>query len=113
MGKIRCAIADVPQTILADILQRHLERSLDVEFIQRIDKKENIKHHLCGEDVDVVITSFDLEEIPQVCNNLLDEFSDVVVGLVADGRRTCIYIDDIAPKKLTELIRVLVAEKQK
>ena len=113
MESIRCVIEDISNIMLADIVHRISEQNLNVEFLQNIHDN-NLSTLVREHAVDVVVTGFDNKDIPMVCNQLLEEFHDVaIVGLIEDGRRMCIYIDDAGPRELIELIQSAVEEKRK
>jgi len=108
MKKIRGVIAGVSHIILSDILRRVAEQNLNMELINNIDDGD-ITSQVKRLDVDVVMTSFDSTELPKVCNDLLEEMPDVaVVGLVKDGRRLCICVDDVGPREIIDLIEMAV-----
>ena len=113
MKKIRCVIAGVSHIMLADIMNHIAEQNLNIELINNIEEGELLSH-VQQLDINVVMTSFDTTELPKACNDLLEEVSDVaVVGLVDDGRKLCICINDAGPAELIELIQTAVQGKLK
>ena len=112
MENFRCVIADIAHFMLADIVQRITEQHLKVEYFNNIEDG-TISALVQQNDVDVVLTSFESLELPKFCNDLLEECSDIaVVGLVEDGRRICICVDDAGPHELIELIRAVIQDKK-
>lgn len=113
MKKIRCVIAGVSHIMLADIMQRIAEQNLNIELINDVEA-EDLSSHVQQLGINVVMTSFDATELPKACNELLEEVPDVaVVGLVEDGRKLCICINDAGPAELIELIQTAVQGKWK
>ncbi len=73
-----------------------------VGHAKRTELKEAIVRHRAN----VVILGLDLDELPGVCTDLLDEFPDtLVVGMADDGRRAAIHVDNIGPGELLESIQ--------
>ena len=113
MNKIRCAFAGVSHAMLADIIHRLAGRNSDIELINNVEER-NLPSNIKQLGVNVVMTSLNSNELPEVCNELLEEVPDVaVVGIVEDGRRFCICVDDVGSTGLFELIRAAVEGKWK
>ena len=73
-----------------------------VGHAERTELKEAIVRHRAN----VVILGLDLDELPEVCPKVLDEFPDtLVVAMAADGRRAAIHVDNIGPGELLETIQ--------
>ena len=74
-----------------------------VGHAKRTELKEAIVRHRAN----VVILGLDLDEFPDVCTDLLDEFPDtLVVAMAADGRRAAVHVDNIGPGELLEMIQL-------
>lgn len=111
MNKIRCVVAGVSHIMLADIMHRIAEQDLNIEFVNSIGE-EDLSLHIKQLGIDAVITSFDATGFPTSHIELLDQVSDVaVVGLVDDGRKLCVCVDDAGPAEIIGLIRAAVEGK--
>lgn len=107
MSQIRCLLAGKRPGVLADIVEQVMRNHLDVEIIERADEQENVLQLARQQNFNVTIIDFSPSDIPALCHDLLNEHpSMVIAGLVGDGKRLCILVDDPAPAELTEMIRV-------
>lgn len=113
MTQIRCLMAGMRSGVLADIVQQLLRNHLEVKLMNRVRDRQKVlplvrKHHY-----NVVMLNFEPDEIPDICHQLLEEHPDMVVaGMVEDGKRLCILVDDPDPHELTEMIRLAVDGSQ-
>ena len=108
MAHLRCLIADIPQLVLADIVQRVAEENEDVEVVDRLTGVDNLAEEIKKQAIDVLILGMKKNRLPQVCNEVLDTISNLlVVGLVDDGRRTAIYVDDVGSNEIMKIISIL------
>lgn len=113
MSQIRCLLAGMRSGVLADIVEHLVQNHLDVEVMERVMDRDRVipmvrKHHY-----NLVMLDFEPDEIPDICHQLLEENPTMVVaGMVEDGRRLCILIDDPGPHELTEMIRLAVDGSQ-
>lgn len=108
MAHLRCLIADIPQLVLADIVQRVAEENEDVEVVDRVTGIDNLSEVVRKQAIDVLILGMKNNMLPQVCNDVMDTISDLlVVGLVDDGRRAAIYVDDVGGNEIVKIIRIL------
>lgn len=113
MENIRCLIADIPQLLLADIVEKIIEERPGVEVMYRSDN-ENALHTQMREGlIDVVIHSMADHDMSLIIKELLKTSSHTIsVGVIDDGRRVCICMRDIGPDEFIELIR-LAAKNRK
>lgn len=112
MTQIRCLLAGTRPRVLSEIVEQVIKNHLDVEMIERVAELNEVMPLARGSDFNVVVLDFGEDEIPKLCNDLLDEQPSLVIaGLVGDGKRLCILIDDPGPAKLTEMIRIAVKTK--
>ncbi len=108
MENLRCLIADIPQLMLADIVHRVAEANEDIEVIDRLTNIDDIPKVIKQQSIDVLILGIKNIVLPQVCSDVLDRDSNIlVVGLVDDGRRAAVYIDDIGGNEIIKIIRTL------
>lgn len=112
MTQIRCLLTGTRPGVLADIVEQVMKNHLDVEMIERANSQEEVLPLVKKYDFNVVIVDIPSSGIPEHCHELLDEHpSMVIAGLVGDGKRLCILVDDPGPVELTEMIRVAVNRK--
>lgn len=106
MDNIRCLIADIPQILLADIVQGITESRSGFDVVKRVENKNNLPQIVREHKIDVVILEIKASRFSNECNEILDSKPElVIVGLVKDGRRAAILIDNIGKKELIKLIR--------
>ncbi len=102
---MRVLLAGIPAGVLLEIVERDTEKRPNMQVVghaKRTELKEAIVRHRAN----VVILGLDLDELPGVCTDLLDEFPDtLVVGMADDGRRAAIHVDNIGPGELLETIQ--------
>ena len=108
MEPLRCLIADIPQVMLGDILQRFAEESEHIEVVDRIADVGELPGILNSRPIDVVILGMEKFKFPPVCSDMLKQFSNLLfVGLVDDGRMAAIYLNNISGHEVTGLINIL------
>ncbi len=97
----RILVADLP-TILREIVTRIAAlRHIQVSSVH--PRRSRLRRQLRREPADVVVLGLAETEVPEVCSQILDEFpGTTVVGLVADGRWTSFYVDDLGPDELLD-----------
>lgn len=108
METIHCLIADIPQVVLADIVQRITEENQNIEVVNRVPNIEDVPAILSRQDIDVLILGMKSNTSPQTYKDILNKFSDLlIVGLVDDGRLAAIYMDDVGSNEIVKIIRTL------
>lgn len=108
METLHCLIADIPQIVLADIVQRITEENHNIEVVKRVPNIEDVPAILNGQDIDVLILGMKSNTLPQAYKDILNNFSDLlIVGLVDDGRQAAIYMDDVGSNEIVKIIRTL------
>ncbi len=108
MQPINCLISNIPQALLVDIVCRIAEENHCVKVVDRIADSAELPAIMQSRAIDVLIIGMDEFAIPQVCEDLLKQFSDLlVVGLINDGRKAAVYINDIRGQEISDIIRVL------
>ena len=108
METLHCLIADIPQIVLADIVQRITEENHNIEVVKRVPKIEDVPAILSRQDIDVLILGMKSNIYPRACRDILKNYSDLlIVGLVDDGRRAAIYMDDVGSNEIVKIIRTL------
>ena len=106
MENIRCLIADIPQVVLADIVQRIAQSRLGIEVVGRIDNKEHFSQMVHERNVDVVVFGAESDFFPVEWRDVRDSNPDMLfIGLIDDGRHAAIYINDIGTDQLINMVR--------
>ena len=101
-------MTDMPQRVLADIVQTVAQENQDIEVIDRVNEVDNLPELIKDESIDVLILSMKNELLPQKCNEVLDQVSDLLVlSLVDDGRRAAVFFNDIGGGEIIKIIRGL------
>ena len=105
METLHCLIADIPQVVLADIVQRITEENQNIEVVKCVPNIEDVPSVLSRQDIDVLILGMKSNIYPQSCRDILKNYSDLlIVGLVDDGRRAAIYMDDVGVDEMLKII---------
>lgn len=108
MRPLHCLIADIPQAVLVDIVQRVAEESENIKVVDRVSDLAELPAILASRPIDVLIVGMERFTIPQICNDMMKKFSNLlVVGLVDDGRMAAIYLNEISSGEVTDIINVL------
>jgi phosphoribosylformimino-5-aminoimidazole carboxamide ribonucleotide (ProFAR) isomerase len=104
---LHCLIADIPQIVLADIVQDMVEESNDIDVIGRVNTTEEILSAVKQGSVDVLVLGMKNDATPRVCVDIMNKVSNlVVVGLVDDGRKLAVYLDDVGKSEIVNIIRM-------
>jgi len=105
---LNCLIADIPQSLLVDILQRIAKETRDVKVIPGVVNSADLPSILNSQSVDVLIVGMEEFVLPRICKTMLDRFTDLlVVGLVNDGRKAAVFINDIRSHEVSTIIDAL------
>lgn len=105
MDKIRCLIAAVPHGLLADLIHHLAENHPDIEVVGRVSSHKELVTVLRDLAVDVVVLGIDGVPMMQTLEALFDVSPQVVVvGVMKDGRRLCLCVEDRGPKDLVRFM---------
>ena len=105
MESVRCLIADIPQIVLADIVQRLAEENAGVEVVDQVNDMDDLPLIIKNKSINVLIVGMQNNAIPPVCEEALNSKPELlVVGLVNDGRRAVIYMDDVSKNEIIDII---------
>ena len=108
METLHCLMADIPQVVLADIVQRITEENYNIEVVKRVPNIEDVPAVLSRQNIDVLILGMKSNTSPRTYRDILNKFSDLlIVGLVDDGRLAVIYMDDVGSNEIVKIIRTL------
>ena len=107
MEDVRVLLAGIPTGMLGEIVEKITELRPHMKVVAHASRAE-LPQAVGRYQADVVILGLDVDELPDVCTELLDGFPEtVVIGIAADGRRTVIHVDNVGPDELLDTIRVV------
>ncbi|MDH5181644.1 MAG: hypothetical protein OEZ39_14660 [Gammaproteobacteria bacterium] len=110
MEYIRCVIADIPQIILADIIQQLTEQHPGIEVVARFDDFEKLASFIQQQDIDMVMLGTDMDSMAQSLNEVLAlSPQTVVIAIIKNGRRACACIEDVGASELLDVVNNVVA----
>ena len=113
MENIRCLIADIPHIILEDIIRKIIMDRPGIEVVDHFDSNNNISQVIKEHSIDVLIVGMEAETAFQTLNEVVNISPKVVtIGVVADGRRICVCVDDVGPGDLVELVDAAFQSQQ-
>ena len=96
MNPIRCLIADVTHCMLGDIVKRVVEEEESIELVGNTSNLSNISRIIESQSIELLIVVVNDKMLQQLHNVMSDELSGImVIGLMEDGRRAVVYLDDI------------------
>ncbi|MDH5602272.1 MAG: hypothetical protein OEY78_13325 [Gammaproteobacteria bacterium] len=106
MDDIRCLIADFPKRVLNDILHHVIGQSSGFSVVAKSVESAALCRQVQECAAEVVFIGMDSKVFPDICKEIFSSSKKtIMVGLVDDGRRAAIYIDDVGPSQLLELVR--------
>lgn len=105
MKTLRCLIADIPQKLLADILQTVTEQNDNVEVVGRLSGLDGLTENIQEQAVDVLILGVHKKTSHYLCLELLEKFPELlIIALVDDGRVSVIYLSNPGSNQLVDAI---------
>jgi len=108
MESVRCVIANIPQEILADIVQNLVAISSKIVIVGRVGSVHEVPEVLRQTSVDAVILGLDNLATPQVDLALPPQVRRLpIIGLDNDGRRLVVYVEDVGGYDLVKIIEAL------
>ncbi|MCP3688801.1 MAG: hypothetical protein GY784_10340 [Gammaproteobacteria bacterium] len=116
MEPLRCLLADIPQKVLADIVQTVTHQDENIEVVGRLEDLSGLTDTLQEKVVDVLILGEQKDPPRNLYTELVEQFPGLlVIGLVDDGRIVAMYKSNVGSNKLVDAIVLLsrlgVAEK--
>ena len=106
MDKIRCLIADIPQHLLVDMIRKATEARSDIDVIEQYTTGKDLLELIEKEPVDTVLLGmekdFEIRSLDKIFSVLPQV---VVVGVIDDGRRVCMCMEDVGLELLMKLVR--------
>ncbi len=107
MENIRCLISGVPQQILADIVQRIAKECKQIEVVDHTNI-DRIEDFVKKNSIDVLILGMKDNVLPKRYSELIDQIKNlIVVGLIDDGRRAAVYLNNIGKNEIIQIITIL------
>ncbi|MCP4378538.1 MAG: response regulator transcription factor [bacterium] len=108
METLRCLIADIPQKILADIVQTVTQQRENIEVIEQLTNLSSLVETLRDKAVDVLILGIQKSTPRDLCLELAEQFPDLlIIALVDDGRMAVVYLSNVGSNQLVEAIVML------
>ena len=106
MDQVRCVIANMPQKMLADIVESMVEESGEIQVVNRVNSLAEIKTVIDREPVDLLVLGMQSIDLPQSCVGIMNEIPNLaIVGLVDDGRRLACFLDNIGKNDILKVIK--------
>lgn len=109
MNKIRCLIADIPQHLLVEIIRKTTESQtdIDVDVIEQRELGKDLVDLITEESVDTLLLGMEKDFDIRSLDKIFDVLPQVVVvGIIDDGRRVCLSMEDVGPELLMKLVRI-------
>lgn len=105
MEPVRCLIAGIKQSILAEIVECVALRQIKTEIVGKVPQRDNIVELTKFHDASVVVLGMEEQEMPEIFRNLLDtKIPNTTIGIINDGRHVCVCANDIGPEQLAMMI---------
>lgn len=105
MEILRCLIADIPQKLLQDIVQRITQEHEFIDVLDPVTTIDNLPAVLQEHSVDVLILGLSDPLMNQYCMDILKKFSDLlIIGLLDDGRLATVYLNNIGSMEIIKVI---------
>jgi len=102
---LRCLISDIPQKLLSDIILSITQQHENIEVVDHVSSSEELDSILSKQSIDVLILGLKSQPFPDVCKDLLEKFSDLLIlGLFDDGRLAAVYLDDVGSHEIVKII---------
>jgi hypothetical protein len=108
MESIRCVIANMPQQMLVDIVENMAAESGILEVVERVKSINEIPSAIAKNPVDLLILGMKGSELPELCANILNRSKDLpILGLVDDGRRLAMYLNNVSKDDILGILGTL------
>ncbi len=108
MENIRCILANMPHQMLVDIVENMAQESGVIEIVDRVSSISDIPTVIPRNPADLLILGMRSNELPEPCLRILDRSSYLpILGLVDDGRKLAIYLNDFGKNDILNIIRAL------
>jgi DNA-binding NarL/FixJ family response regulator len=108
MDGFRCVIANMPQQMLVDIVENMAEESGVIEIVERVKNISEIPSAIANNAVDLLILGMKGNDLSEPCISLMNQAPDLpIVGLVDDGRRLAVYLNNVGKNDILQIIRTI------
>ena len=108
MENIHCLIANIRQTVLADIVRGIANECKTVDVVDRIDGIEDLQLIVEKKSIDVRVLGMKNDVLPKKCSELMGRIANLmVIGLIDDGRRAVVYLNNIGTNEIINIITIL------
>ena len=105
MDHIRCLIADVPQRMLSDIVNKIVGLESTIELVDNVRNVADLPLLIEQQSIDALIVGGDCRNLQQLYESVIKKHSDVLVlALLDDGRDVVVYLDDISADEILQVI---------
>jgi hypothetical protein len=105
---LRCLIAEMPQKILVDIVQKVVEENSNIDVIESSKSIEDLSLEFLNQRINLLILGMKNLILPAACEDLLATYSNLMIlGIVADGRKVAVYFNDIVSQDIVNLVNLL------
>jgi hypothetical protein len=102
---LRCLIADIPQKLLSDIVERITREHDFIDVLDPVSGVEDLPAILRDRSVDVLILGLSDPVMSQYCMDILKKFSDLlIIGLLDDGRFATVYLNNVGSMEIIKVI---------
>ncbi len=113
MESVRCLVGDIPQVVLADIIQLVIDDRPDINVVCRLDDINGVCEAVKEHEIDVAVLGEKAISLSQSVNELLlTSPQTTVVAILNDGNRACICVENFGLDELVAMVRS-VDKKQK
>lgn len=107
MKPLRCLIADIPQKVLADIVQTLTQQDKNIEMVGRMNGADDIDDIVERQAIDVLISGMEKSTAQTACCQFMEKFPDLlIIGLLDDGRMAVACMGSLGKDDLLNLIRI-------
>ncbi len=108
MKNVSCVIANSSQQMLADIVENTVKESGFIDVVEQVNDTMEIAAVVARTKADVLILGVESHEFVKVCAEVMDQIADIlVIGLVDDGRRLAVVLENASSSDIPNIIRTL------
>ncbi len=107
MEPLRCLLADIPQKVLADIVQTLTRQDENIEVVGQMPGFDGVTGMLEQQAIDVLVMGMEKNMAQAACCQLIQKFPKLlVVGLVDDGRLAVTCMANVGKDDLLNVIQL-------
>jgi len=106
MESVRCLVGDIPQIILADIIQLLINDSPDIEVVCRLDGTGEVCDAVKENEIDVAVLGESAMSLSQSVNDLFSVSPQTtVVAILNNGSRACVCVENFGLDDLVAMLK--------